>query len=1336
MIKGVGWAKGLLVLSLIFLIAVFGLGGIGAVPVINVIDGTEIGPVKTDIINISVSESNSNLSLISSQYAFSSDNICDSLDIYSNPFTNLIEFSIAGNHVDWLCIKVENNASDINYSLVGKLNTDNTIPTLTSIQINGGYGSTNKISPKNLDGKYDNVRIIMNASETVNWGRTRIYNSTAQEVKYFNGPSGVNSNIEVWDGNYTPSGTGYVPDGTYDIYTNLTDGAGNSNNILIGSVVVDNTKPNATINAGTFTTWSGNLFRYITLIYNEVMDTSYTPFINFINNTGAITFVGVWTTNQQWTGNFSVTDADEETNNVSVSSSLARDIVGNTEGTSVSNSFNIDTKAPAISNLDNSTTDIEINNDNDVTISAMIVEGTSNPISVWLEGNWTGNPVNYTPTKTGNNYAYPVNKTQLTNQEYVGWKYYARDNLGNIINSSAYSFKVENRAPLFNSTIGNLSWIEDGGLKTINLSSYFYDLDKDSLNYTATIVSIPGPTSDPNPLGGITVNINNATGIATISSTSNWNGQGTIIFKALDFVGANAPSNTVQITVLADDNEAPTLTSNVSPVNFSEDTTLNLQLSCNPNDPAQVCLNYRYDPLYIDYNSNLIVSVNPSTGQVSLGTKLDWYGITYVEFLADDNGIPLQKGSLVLKVNVTPVNDNPILDAPDINMIENNPDSTSIPLLSYTTDVDNLVPSEMSWKLVSQSNTTLINCSLSTSVISCGAPAFNKYGISDLIVSVIDGSGGFDSQKITINVKQDHAPVITLYSPTYNPLIKTNTSQAFKIIASDTDNLTALNYVWRVNGDVKQNSTDNNFVHTPTSEGNFIINVEVTDDAPNTVTRQWTLTASDYPIATEFSGDDTTNLSGMSDFSNVNLILENQYGKIQFLSPVNLNNAWDLNNNVEIANGIVAINSQIYSSLNKPAKITLYGLTYNSIPKIYYTNSFTTTSSAITQECSSAQCTMINYTSFSTTNGEVTFNVSGFSSFLIKGSGMIYDLNKLDINDCKNGIQGNLTLDIGSPDEDESFGPGEEIKIKVEVNNENDADKKVLVKGILFNIDEDNEEEKEESDSQKIDADDSADFEFSIIVPNDFNEEDSYFLFLKAYQKGNEELQCNYEIIDLSLEREEHKIVIEDVIINPQISYPNGKASMDIKVKNVGSSEEKGAYIKITNSQLKISGMSESFDLEEYGEDDEAIITKDFLIPYGTVDGEYPFKVEVFFKGGSNYTTEIISVMNNSYIPPQSESPIYLSANIKSSANPIIASPTYPAILTAPSTGNVAYAKSSKEKTAEGVVEVSLSSEEEQVYAEPKAAISAKNNYLYIAIGLLAGIIIFVFLITILLKKR
>ncbi|MEK7194903.1 MAG: Ig-like domain-containing protein [Patescibacteria group bacterium] len=99
-------------------------------PTFTINNGTATGPVQTDIINVTVDATVSGLG--SSEYGFSPDSTCDVSDTYGNPFSSGLDFPIADNHTDFLCVKATDLATNVGYALVGQLNTDNTAPTLVS----------------------------------------------------------------------------------------------------------------------------------------------------------------------------------------------------------------------------------------------------------------------------------------------------------------------------------------------------------------------------------------------------------------------------------------------------------------------------------------------------------------------------------------------------------------------------------------------------------------------------------------------------------------------------------------------------------------------------------------------------------------------------------------------------------------------------------------------------------------------------------------------------------------------------------------------------------------------------------------------------------------------------------------------------------------------------------------------------------------------------------------------------------------------------------------------------------------------------------------------------
>ena len=140
-----------------------------------------------------------------------------------------------------------------------------------------------------------------------------------------------------------------------------------------------------------------------------------------------------------------------------------------------------------------------------------------------------------------------------------------------------------NHIPTFSGIIPDVTWNEDSAARNaINLSSYFSDIDNDSLEY-----------------GAITSENKNITAwregeFISFSSDENWNGNDWIILFAYDPSGMNATSNKIILTVLPV-NDAPVM-NNISDVSIVEGDKL--EINAEVSDPDG-------DVLVVSYNSPL-----------------------------------------------------------------------------------------------------------------------------------------------------------------------------------------------------------------------------------------------------------------------------------------------------------------------------------------------------------------------------------------------------------------------------------------------------------------------------------------------------------------------------------------------------------------------------------------------------------------------------------------------------------------------------------------------------------------------------------------------------------
>lgn len=206
-------------------------------PAFTIIDGVATGPVKTDTINLTVTEINP----ATSKHGFSVDNICNGSDTINTDFTSTTGFDITGNHTDYLCAKATDTSGNETYQLVGKLNTDNTNPDLT-------LGS-------------------LFTGQTLTGGRVYSINWTSSDLNFSGAPIKLEYSIDGgsnWhdivastenDGVYAWSVPTSINSSASKIRITAADLAGNSDSHMSGEFIiaysesVDTTPPVVTLNS-------------------------------------------------------------------------------------------------------------------------------------------------------------------------------------------------------------------------------------------------------------------------------------------------------------------------------------------------------------------------------------------------------------------------------------------------------------------------------------------------------------------------------------------------------------------------------------------------------------------------------------------------------------------------------------------------------------------------------------------------------------------------------------------------------------------------------------------------------------------------------------------------------------------------------------------------------------------------------------------------------------------------------------------------------------------------------------------------------------------------------
>jgi len=238
------------------------------------------------------------------------------------------------------------------------------------------------------------------------------------------------------------------------------------------------------------------------------------------------------------------------------------------------------------------------------------------------------------------------------------------------------------------------------------------------------------------------------------------------------------------------------------------------------------------------------------------------------------------------------------------------------------------------------------------------------------------------------------------------------------------------------------------------------------------------------------------------------------------------------------------------------------------------------------------------------------------------GIGKIFSLDaKVTPEVCEGGPIGELKVDVEEPDDNDNFDFGETINVDVSVLNKHDKDLDVIIEAFLYNIDEDEELVRVELDAGEIKDGDEEDFTLDLEIPadNDFSEDDEFVLYVKAYEDGDEDDNCDQEDVVIDLDRKSHDVIVTDVALNPSSVSCGETISIAVDVANVGTKDEDGVTVKVFHSALGLDETSSKYDLENFDDSDNDATAKfAYTIPTTVNPGTFSIESLVTFNNGKD----------------------------------------------------------------------------------------------------------------------
>jgi len=741
------------------------------------------------------------------------------------------------------------------------------------------------------------------------------------------------------------------------------------------------------------------------------------------------------------------------------------------------------------------------------------------------------------------------------------------------------------------------TWNEDEILE-INLEEHFEIRNPASVIYSSTSPE--------------TIDVSISEGTARLIPEQDWFGLSSVVFSLCQ-LGYCVESNSVNLRVTSV-NDAPVL-QEIENIIVNENELVTIR--ANAVDVDSTILAFEINDSRFSQQGNVF------TWQTDYNSS----GVYVVEISVSDD---LLKDSQEVTITVNDLNEPPYLSSIDDITIDEDSGFTDNFALNAI-DNDGFIAS---YEVINE-NVNQVNCQVSDAVFGV-SPKENWYGTAFCTIQVKDDDNAVDSKqvKIIVNAINDK-PEITSFSPEYNPKIPEDSSQEFSVSWEDIDNTEAEVIVrWYVDSEMK--GIGDNYIFVGEGiEKDYEIKVEVSDGFLIDE-KEWNLKTSLLPITEKYDGE-TTDFSSLLNLECVDLILEKtEKGKIEFLDCVDLRDVVDIDRFSEIFSGLAGIDSEVFPEFkNRKAKLSFFGLSFEKTPAIYYDSGFDINSE--TQNvCPSSICSNISYA-----DGILEFNANSFSTFIAGNTlacsqqkGFICSNNEVcrgefidardsdrccsqqcipafsDIESCEL-IDENISIEIKDPENNDEFEPGDIIEGEINIANKKDEKKEFEAEVFLYDLDEEDKIESWKKDV-KVGKKDEKKLDFELKIPEDALEKNKHYVYAKIIDEDNED-SCNDNFIELKIEREKDRVVIEDLEIDKEKAKCNDFINFYLKLKNIGS-DEQDVHVEIENSELGILEKSEEFELEEFDEDDEKELNFNIKVPENYEKGDTEFKVRVIYE--------------------------------------------------------------------------------------------------------------------------
>lgn len=217
---------------------------------------------------------------------------------------------------------------------------------------------------------------------------------------------------------------------------------------------------------------------------------------------------------------------------------------------------------------------------------------------------------------------------------------------------------------------------------------------------------------------------------------------------------------------------------------------------------------------------------------------------------------------------------------------------------------------------------------------------------------------------------------------------------------------------------------------------------------------------------------------------------------------------------------------------------------------------------------------------------------------------------------CKAGTVGsNLDVNLVTPESNDDVEAGTLLAVELDVENTDSTDHDYVVEATLYNLDENKEIDTFETE-RNINDDETETFKFNMEMDADTDDNDDVRLYVKVYEDGHEETDCEQENVGIDVQELQDKVVIQSLTLSPETPACGTDVFGTVRVVNRDNAEQNVA-VTVKSDELSVLKQLSLVTLAKgFRKGSDQFLQFAFTVPETAKPGQYTLNTLANYEDG------------------------------------------------------------------------------------------------------------------------